>query len=180
MPVWAWILIAVLTTVAIAAVAVAVFAVLRRAQARYLRRLAGSREEAKALKRAFDELVGGLQQGTHERRAMFADDPEAIERHSLADLSGRARALAEELNTAPMPQRFVGAAEALADASDILAEEAERAGEGSIGDESLEALVSADLNRVDRAFSYADEHVGPLIAEYDIDEQDVDVKGLYV
>lgn len=180
MPIWAWALMAVAAAAVVAALVVGGLLLWKRVVVDHLSRLVGKREEAKALRRVFDELVSGLQEGTPERRGRFADDPDALERHSLADLGERARALAEELNTMSMPHRLVSAAEALADAADILAEEADRAGEGSIGDESLEALASADLNRVALAFAHADEQIAPLVAHYGIDEKDVYVRGLYV
>ncbi len=80
----------------------------------------------------------------------------------------------------PLPSRLVPIAEALADAADILAEEAGRAGEGSIGDESLEAISSADIARVGRAFDHADDMLGPFVEEYGVEEQDVYGKGLYI
>ncbi len=180
MAVWQWILIGVAAAGAVAAIVAVLSAVWNRVVVRYLRQLLAKREEARAVRRAFDELVVGLQQGTDEERARFADDPEAVERHSLADLGEHARGLAEDLNTMPMPRRLIGVAEVLADASDILAEEAERVGEGSIGDESLEALASADLDRVRRAFAHADERVGSASAEYGIDEQEAYGRGLYI
>jgi hypothetical protein len=180
MPVWGWILIGVVAAGLVAAIAAVSSAIWKKIVARYLRTLIGKREEARSVWRAFDELIGGLQQGTDEQRARFADDPEAAERHLLADFAERARAFSEEVNTMPMPRQLVAAAEALADASDILAEEAHRAGEGSFGDESLEALTSADLKRVSGAFAYADAQVAALSAEFGIDEQDVYVRGLYI
>ena len=180
MPVWGWILIGIVAAGVIAAIAAAAAAVWKRAVARYLRQLIGKREEARSVRRAFDDLVTGLQQGSDEQRARFADDADAVERHSLADLGERARGIAEELNTVPVPRRLIPAAEALADASDILAEEADRAGEGSNGEESLEALASTDLDRVSGAFAYADDKIAALAAEFGINEQDLYVRGLYI
>jgi len=179
-PVWAWILIAVAVAAVIAVAVVVASSFWHRAVGRYLRRVVGKREEARTLRRAFEELVVGLREGPDVERARFADDPEAIEHHSLADLSDQARVLAEELNAMPLPRRLVPAAEALADASDIVAEEADRAGEGTIPDERLEALASTDLERVNRAFAFADARISPLCEEYDVDEADVYGRGLYI
>jgi len=180
MPVWAWIVIGVVAAAAIAAIVGAAFALWNRAVRRYVRGLVVKREEARSVRRAFEEIVGALQLGSHEQRAAFADDADAVERHSLADLGARARVLAEELNTMALPERLVPVAEALADAADILAEEASRAGEGSIGDESLEAISSTDLDRVSRAFAHADAMLAPLAEEYGADEHDVYGRGLYI
>ncbi len=180
MPVWAWIVIAIAVVAAIAIAAVVGSLIWRRISTRYLRDLIGTSEEANAVRRAFDDLVGGLQRGSEEQRAKFADDPEAVERQSLADLHERARRIAEELNTMPLPTKFIPVAEAFADASDILAEEAERAGEGTIGDESLESLRMTDLNRVSQAFAYADAKVKALAEQYGIADEDVYGKGLYI
>lgn len=180
MPVWGWILIGVAVAVVIALVAMAASMVWNRAVRRYLLQLIGKREEAGVVRRAFDDMVTELREGSDEVRAAFTDDPDAVERDSLSDLAERARRLAEELNTMPLPRRLVVGAEALADASDILAEEAERAGGGSIGDESLEALASVNLERLASAFSFADAQIAALAVEYGVDEQNLYVKGLYI
>ena len=180
MPVWAWILIAVAAAAIIATVVVVLTSAWNRAVRRYAHHLVGKREEARSIKRALEELLGQLRTGPDEERARFADDPEAIERHSLSDLAARARVLAEELNTMPLPRRLVPSGEALADAVDVLAEEAERAGEGSNGDERLEALTMADLERVGRAFAFADARLGPLCQEYGVDDESMYGRGLYI
>lgn len=180
MPVWAWIVAGVVAGAAIAAIVGVAFATWNRAMRRYIMVLVAKREEARSIRRAFEEIVRGLRLGSHQRQAAFADDPNAVERHSLADLASRARVLAEELNTMALPARLIPAAEALADAADILAEEVSRAGGGSIGDESLEAISSPDLDRVGRAFAYADSMLAPLAEKYGANEQDVYGRGLYI
>lgn len=180
MPVWAWIVVGVVAAAVIAAIVVVAFTAWNRAVRRYITVLVAKREEARSVRRAFEEIVRGLRLGSHQRQAAFAGDPNAVERHSLADMASRARVLAEELNTMALPARLVPAAEALADAADILAEEVSRAGEGSIGDESLEAILSTDLDRVVRAFAHADSMLAPLAEEYGANEQDVYGRGLYI
>lgn len=180
MPVWAWIVLGVAVAAFIAAIVAIAAGIWRRAVRGYLRQLIARREEARAIRRALDELIGGLQRGSDEQRSAFADDSEAVERYSLADLSERAHALSDELNAMALPKRVIPAAEALADACEIVSEEANRARQGSIGDESLEALASTDLDRVSRAFSFADAQIAALSAEYGVNEQDVQVKGLYI
>ncbi len=180
MPVWAWIVLSVVAAAAIAAIVGVAFAAWNRAMRRYMMALVAKREEARSIRRAFEEIVRGLRLGSDKRQAAFADDPNAVERHSLADLASRARVLAEELNTMALPARLIPAAEALADAADILAEEVGGAGEGSIGDVSLEAIESADLDRVGRAFAHADSILVPLAEECGADEQDVYGRGLYI
>jgi hypothetical protein len=180
MPTWTWIVIGVAAAAAVAALMGIAFTVWNRAVRRYVRLLVAKLQEGRGVRRALEELVGALRDASAEERAAFADDPQAVERHSLADLSSRAHELAEELNTMPLPQRLVESAEALADAADVLGEEADRAGEGSIGDESLMALASADLERVSRAFAYAEAKLAPLVSEFGVDEQDVYGGGLYI
>lgn len=180
MPVWAWIVLGVVAAAAIAAIVGVAFTAWNRAVSRYVMVLVAKREEARSVRRAFEEILGGLRLSSRKRRAAFADDRNAVERHSLADLAAHARVLAEELNTLALPARLIPAAEALADAADILAEEVGGAGEGSIGDVSLEAIESADLDRVSRAFAHADSMLAPLAEEYGADEQDVYGRGLYI
>jgi hypothetical protein len=180
MPTWAWIVLGVAAAAVVTALMGTAFTIWNRAVRRYVRTLVGKLQEARAVRKALEGLVGTLRDAPYEERTAFADDPEAVERHSLSDLSGRAHELAEELNTMPLPSRLVPAAEALADAADVLGEEADRAGEGSIGDDSLEALASADLDRVGRAFAFAEARLAPLALEYGVDEKDVYGRGLYI
>ena len=122
---------------------------------RYLLRLMSRREEARAFRRAFDGLVEQVRADDKEK-ARFADDADGVERHSLSELRDRSRLLAQELNTVALPKRLWPSAEALADACDILAEEAGRVGDEALGDEVLEGLDAIDLSRVDAAFKHAD------------------------
>jgi len=75
---------------------------------------------------------------------------------------------------------MVPAAEALADAADILAEESGRVGEGTVGLTVLDALDSIDLVRVDRIFEHAFELITAVREAYHVDDSTVFGGGLYI
>jgi hypothetical protein len=179
-PLWAWIALGVGGAAVVTAVVVAITSAWNRKVRRHVVQLLGKREEARSVRRAFEDLVAGLRDGGDEIRARFADDLEAVERHSLVEIAERARLIAEETNTIPMPGRLVPAAEALADAADILAEEAERVGEGVLGDEALEALASIDLARVGAIFEHAYALIGSVWDAYHVNDTAVYGGGLYI
>lgn len=180
MPAWVWIAIGVGGAAVVTAVVVVVSTAWNRAVRRYVLQLLGKREQARSVRRAFEDIVNGLREGGDRALGEFADDPHALERHSFAEIVERARLIGEEANTMPMPSRLVPAAEALADAADILAEEAGRVGEGLIGDEALEALASVDLARVEAIFEHAYSLIAVARDAYHVDETTVYSGGLYI
>lgn len=178
MPSWLWIVIGVACAGAVATAVVAAITAWNNAVRKYLERLLGRREEARAVRRAFDELIAQVRSSDAEKAA-FADDPEALERHSVDELRDRARQLAEELNTIALPKKLVTAAETLADACDILAEEAGRVGDELIADEALEALEAIDLTRVDAAYAHADAEFATVCASCGVEDSASYAGGLY-
>jgi hypothetical protein len=179
-PAWLWIVIAIASAAAVTAIVVAATMVWNSIAKRYAVQLLGKREEARSARRAVEDIVGHLREGSDVKRGEFADDPEALDRHSLAELADRSRVLAEEVNTMPLPARMVAAAEALADAADILAEESGRVGEGTIGDEALDALAAIDLDRVDGAFEHAYALIAGVLDVYHVDDSTAFGGGLYI
>ena len=178
MPSWLWIVIGVVVAGAVAAAAVASITAWNNAVRKYLQRLMGRREEARATRRAFEGLV--VQLRTNEQaKSSFVDDREALERRSIEELRDRGRLLAEELNTVALPKKLVPAAEMLADACDILAEEAGRVGEELVGDEALEALDAVDLNRIAAAFDHVDAEFAKVCAAYGVEDSASYAGGLY-
>ena len=180
MPAWLWIVIGIGAAAVVTAVVVVALSVWNGIAKRHVVQLLGKREEARSVRRAVEEIVTSLRDGSEARRTEFAEDPDGIERHSLLELTQRARALAEEVNTMPMPARIVPAAEALADAADILAEESGKVGEGSVGPATLEALDSIDLDRVDRIFEHAFGLIAAVRDAYHVDDSTVFGGGLYI
>jgi hypothetical protein len=179
-PVWVWVVLGVGAAAVVTAIAVVASSAWNRAVRRYVLRLLGKREQARAVRRAFEDLVKALREGGDQALGRFADDSEAVERHSLVELAERARVIAEETNTMPLPRRLVPAAEALADAADVLAEEVGRVGEGVVGDEALEALASVDLARIDAIFEHAYALIAHVRDAYHVDETTVYSGGLYI
>lgn len=180
MPVLVWIAIGVGGAALVTVAVVLSVSAWNRFVRGYIVQLLGKREEARTVRRAFEDIVTLLREGSDSDRGEFADDPEAVERHSLVELALRARELAEETNTMPLPKRLIQAAEALADAADILAEEAGRVGEGALGDEALEALGTIDLSRIDRIYEHAFAQVDAVRDVYHVDETAVYGGGLYI
>jgi hypothetical protein len=179
-PAWLWIVIAIGSAAVVTAIVVVAMMVWNGIAKRYVVQLLGKREEARSVRRALEDIVNHLREGSDAKRAEFADDPEALDRHSLAELSDRARVLAEEVNTMPVPAKMVAAAEALADAADILSEESGRVGEGTIGDEVLEAFAAIDLGRVDRIFEHAYALIAAVLDAYHVDDSTAFGGGLYI
>lgn len=180
MPVWLWILIGIGAAAVVTAAVVVALSVWNRIARRHVVQLLGKREEARSLRKSVEEIVTNVREGAEAKRAEFAENPEGIERHSLLELTHRARVFAEEVNTMPMPARMVPAAEALADAADILAEESGRVGEGTVGLTVLDALDSIDLVRVDRIFEHAFELITAVREAYHVDDSTVFGGGLYI
>ena len=178
MPSWLWIVIGVVAAAIVTAAVVVGITAWTNAVRKYFMRLMSRREEARNVRRAFEGLVGQVRASESEKTA-FADDRDALERRSMVELSDRARLLAEELNTVALPKRLWPSAEALADACDILAEEAGRVGDEARGDSALEALDAIDLQRVELAFANADRRFATMSEALHVEDSGSYAGGLY-
>lgn len=178
MPSWQWILIGVVAAAVVTGAVVAALTAWNNAVRRYYLRLMSRREEARTVRRAFEGLIIQVRSSDAEKAA-FADDAEALERRSMAELRDRARLLAEELNTVPLPKKLWPCAEALADACDILAEEAGRVGDEYTRDAALEALDSVDLDRVEASFAHVDRQFARMSEALNVEDTGSFAGGLY-
>ena len=178
MPSWLWVVIGVAVAAGVTAAVVAGISAWNRAVRNYFLRLMSRREEARNIRRAFEGLVTQVR-SIEEQKTAFADDAEAVERRSLAELRDRSHQLAQELNTVALPKRLWSVAEALADACDILGEEAGRVGDEVTGDAALEALDAIDLARVGSAFAYSDLRFAETSEDVGVEDSETFAGGLY-
>ena len=178
MPSWLWIVIGVVAAAVVTGLVVAGITAWNNAVRSYFLRLMGRREEARTVRRAFEGLVDQVRSSDAEKTA-FADDRDTLERRSMAELRDRARMLGEELNTIALPKRLWPSAEALADACDVLAEEAGRVGDDVVGDVTLEQLDAVDLARVEAAFAHADRQFTKMSAALGVEDSGTFAGGLY-
>lgn len=178
MPSWLWIVIGVAAAAVVAGLVVAGITAWNNAVRGYFLRLMSRREEARTVRRAFEGLVTQVRSSDAERTA-FADDRDTVERRSLAEVRDRARMLGEELNTVALPKKLWPSAEALADACDVLAEEAGRVGDDVVGDAALEQLDAADVARVTAAFAHADGQFTRMSAALGVEDSGTFAGGLY-
>lgn len=180
MPVWAWIAIGAGAVVLVAAAVVATVFGLRFAERRYLLRLISRREAIGAARQGLEDVVMRLATASDEHLEHFASDPDAIERRALHEVASRARMLADELDSMPLPNKIVPAAEALGDAAWVIGREAGRVHDERTGDAAFEELGSIDLAEVTAVFHAASARVAALCDECGLDEESVYGGGLYL
>ena len=120
----------------------------RTLERRLLLTLVRRREEVDAVRQALEDAVMRLAQGSDEVLNHFAEDPDAIERRALHEVTSRARILADELDSMPLPKKLIPAAEALGDVAYALEQEAGRVHDEQSGDAAFEALGSIDLTAI--------------------------------
>ena len=152
----------------------------RQLQRSYLLRLVSRQEAVGAAGRSLEGALERLAEADEEALEEFAGDPESVERRVLAETSERAFALADELDTMPMPRKLVPAASALADAAYVVGEEAGRVGDDTVGDDTLAELESVELEHVSKAFEEARPVLGQACEECRLEDQSVYGGGLYL
>jgi uncharacterized membrane protein YhiD involved in acid resistance len=147
-PVWGWVAIGAGSVLLIAAAAVGSVLGWRAMERRYLLRLVSRREAIDAVRQALDDVVMRLAEGSDETLSHFAEDPDAMERRTLHEVTSRAQMLADELDSMPLPKRLVPAADILGDAAYAIAREAGKVHDEQFGDAAFEALGSIDLTTI--------------------------------
>jgi hypothetical protein len=126
---------------------------------RYLLQLVSRREAIDAVRQALDDVVSHLAQGSDETLNHFAEDPDAIERRTLHEVTSRARMLADELDSMALPKKLIPAADALGDAAYAIALEAGKVHDEQIGDAVFDALGSIDLTAIAGKYAAATREV---------------------
>jgi hypothetical protein len=180
MPLWAWIAIAAGTIAVLAGATIAGIVAYRAAERRYLLRLVRSREGLDFVRQALGDSLGRLAEGSERELSVFADDPESSERRALHEVASRARLLADELDTTPLPGKLVPAAEALADAAYLIGREAGRVGDELMSDAALEALGCIDLDTVETYYRAAVSTVQGVCEACGLEDSAVYGGGLYL
>lgn len=148
MPSWVWIVIGVGGALLVAAAVTAAVLAWKAFVRRVLLRLLVRAEAVDAAAAALVETVTHLFEADDEARAIFAENPDSVERRALEEVRGRAMILADELDHMPLPNKLVEVAEALADAAVVVRDQAGLVKEGDTGDGVLDDLSETDLELV--------------------------------
>ena len=180
MPLWAWIAIgAGIVAVVATGVALGVYGT-RTAEERYLMRIVRSREGVEFVRLALGDTLSRLAEGSEAELHDFARDPESVERRALAEGAARARLLVDELDSTPLPKSIVPAAESLADAAYLIAQEASKVNPEHVGDAALDDLGSIDLDAVETYYAAAIAAVQQVCEVCGVDDSAVYGGGLYL
>jgi hypothetical protein len=158
-PVWGWVAIGAGGVLLLAAAVIGSILAWRAAERRYLLRLVRRREAIDAVRQALDDVVLHLAQGSDETLSHFAADPDALERRTLHEVASRARILADELDSMPLPKKLIPAADALGDAAYAIALEAGKVHDEQLGDAAFDALGSIDLTSIAGKYAAATREV---------------------
>lgn len=179
-PTWAWVAAAASAATLLVAFTFAVWLSWRNIVRNQLVKVVGRREGVHASRRTLEAVVRHLADEDDARFTYFATHPESEDRRVLVETANRMRLAADELDTMPLPQPLWRAAEGLADAAFVVAEEAGRVGESDDPEVVFDALARIDLDRLERVFSAADGYVRDACERYDLDEASVYGGGLYI
>jgi hypothetical protein len=179
-PIWAWIAIGAGVVALVAAGIAAGILAYRTAEERYVLRLVRWREGVDFVRQALGDSLGRLAEGSEAELRDFADNPDSAERRALVEVASRARMLADELDSTPLPSSLTGAADALADAAYLIAREAGRVGDELRGEDSLEALGRVDLDAVETYYRAAIVAVSAVCDACGVDESVIYGGGLYL
>lgn len=180
MPLWAWIVIIAGVVAVAAGVTLAGIYTYRAAERRYALRLVRSREGLDFVRQALGDSLVRLAEGSEQELRVFADDPDSVERRALAEVASRARLLADELDTTPLPKHLVSAAEALSDAAYVIAREAGRVGDDLTGASTLDAVGCIDLDAVEQYYRAAVSAVRGVCEACGLEDSAVYGGGLYL
>jgi hypothetical protein len=179
-PLWAWIAIGAGIVAVAAGGVVAGILSYRAAEQNYVMRLVRWREGVDFVRQALGDSLGRLAEGSDAELRAFADDSDSVERRALHEVASRARLLADELDSTPLPGRAVPAAEALADAAYLIAQEAARVRDEVVGEQALEDLGCVDLDAVETYYAAAAAAVRQVCETCGVDESEVHAGGLYL
>lgn len=180
MPLWAFVAGAFGVIIAVALLIVAVNVGTRFMEKRRLLTLLVHAENVDAGERTLKDLCIQLSDAEDEVLGHLADDPDAVERRVLQELTSRLGHLAVELDEMPLPQGLVPVAEALADASFLIARESGRIQDDDRGDVALDHLGEIDLVAVKGYAGKARAMVLDAAARYGLEETAVYGGGLYL
>jgi len=154
-PIWGWVAIGAGGVLLVAAAAIGSVLGWRAVERRYLLRLVSRREAIDAVRQALDDVVMRLAEGSDETLTHFAEDPDALERRALHEVTSRAAILADELDGMPLPKKLIPAADLLGDAAYAIALEAGKVTDEQVGDAAFAALGSINLTTIAGTYAAA-------------------------
>jgi len=179
-PVWAAILIGVGIFLVMAALAVGGFFAWQAYQRRVLLTLLGRTEAIESVASALIDVISRLAQASDDELEEFVSDTESTERRALHEVASRARMLADELDTMPLPKSLVQLTEALGDAAYLVASEAARVTDDRCGAAALEDLAGIDLGLVRGYTRQARYRLTEACERHGMEETSVYGGGLYL
>lgn len=147
---------------------------------RVLLRLLAKMEGVEAAAQGLIDTMARLAEADDEELAHFSTDPESTERHALHEVEGKARMLAEEVDTMPLPRSLVSIAEWVGDAAWLTAGEAGKVAGEHVGTEALDDLTTIDLESVRAYTSQARIKLITACEEHGLSETAVYGGGLYL
>lgn len=180
MPIWALTVIAVGGILLFAAAIAAIVLLMRAYERRAVLRLLGKAENIDAAIRTLEDTIGRLSVAEDDVLEHFAEDPDALERRVLHELASRARVLADELDHSPVPASLVRVAEALADSSYLVSQNAGRVGDELKGEAALNRLAEVDLAGIEAYQAKARAMLVRVSEEFGIEDTAVYGGGLYL
>jgi ABC-type nitrate/sulfonate/bicarbonate transport system substrate-binding protein len=142
----------------------------RAVERRLLLTLVRRREAVDAARQALEDVVMRLAEGSDETLNHFAEDPDAMERRTLHEVTSRARILADELDSMPLPKKLIPAADALGGVAYAIEQEAGKVRDEQIGDVVFEALGAIDLTAIAGKYAAATLEVQNACTECGLEE----------
>lgn len=180
MPVWVWIALVAGLVATVGLIAIVWVLAYRATERRYVVGLIGDREAITATGLSLEDVVTRMCEADDDAWHSFANDPDSVERHVLAETAARARLVGDELDTHPMPKSLIPVAEALGDAAYVVGQEAGKVQEDMRGDEAIDALASVDLERVRHVFEAARAELTAACEACRVEDESVYGGGLYL
>lgn len=141
--------------------------------------LIGGRETVMSAFRTVEKVSRRLAAASDGDLVAFALDSGSDDRRMLGDIAERMVMSAEDLQTMALPKRLFHAADALADAAELLGQQAERLSTGE-GIDVLNALGELDLVGVVSLVEAADTELSGLRKRYRVADDTVYGGGLYI
>lgn len=180
MPTWAIALLGIGTLLLAVALTGAAWLGWKTYVRRSLMRLVVRTEEVEASFQALIDALGRLAVASDEDLEGFAEDPESTERRVLGDVAMRADLITDELDRLKLPQSLIGAANALADAAYLIAQEARLVTADDRGSQALEKIIALDTEAVGGYVTQAHRRISDACADWGLEETNVYGGGLYL
>lgn len=179
-PSWVWALVAAGVLILAVGGVFAYRAIHLQVVRRRIVALIGRRENIEASRRTLEAVMRHLLDESDEDLVAFAYDADSEDRKSLFEIEQRMRMLRDDLDYIPLPSRLVPAAQELADAAHVIAEESGRIEDDMDADTVLAALAQIDLSRVSGQVTTARASLHAVAEEFGVEDAAVYGGGLYI